>query len=154
MFRPPILILTSGAVSSAVERLVYTERVGGSNPSPPIRTTPQYCGGLVPRRCVRSRFTFSSIRYDVIAGGLSDGGKARGGHFRQCKLITKRGFMRLTLIAMPSTRRPPYAGVAQLVRAPACHAGGRGFEPRNSRHSFISKINELYTSCVESRGVP
>lgn len=24
-----------GAVSSAVERLVYTERVGGSNPSPP-----------------------------------------------------------------------------------------------------------------------
>ena len=27
------------------------------------------------------------------------------------------------------------AGVAQLVRVPACHAGGRGFEPRHSRHS-------------------
>ena len=28
------------------------------------------------------------------------------------------------------------AGVAQLVRASACHAEGRGFEPRLSRHSF------------------
>ena len=25
--------------------------------------------------------------------------------------------------------------VAQLVRAPACHAGGRGFEPLLGRHS-------------------
>ncbi len=34
-----------------------------------------------------------------------------------------------------NTLLPHEAGVAQLVRVPACHAGGRGFEPRHSRHS-------------------
>ena len=32
--------------------------------------------------------------------------------------------------------KAPCGGVAQLVRALACHARGRGFEPRHSRQQF------------------
>src|SRR5690606_4635311 len=43
------------------------------------------------------------------------------------------------------------AGVAQSVRVPACHAGGRGFEPRHSRHSFQYLIS---SSSFSARAAP
>ena len=47
---------------------------------------------------------------------------------------------------------PPFLSfglVVQLVRMPACHAGGRGFEPHPDRHYSLSKLS-CFASVAQS----
>ena len=146
----------TGRLAQLVEHLVYTERVGGSSPSPP--TSLRACARFgwqattVSRREGRAgRSLLRSLRFGKSAAPNPSGARRSPTSF----LRPSHGLRKsspgtcnpgLTCLTPPFKRTPPSrasalcAGVAQLVRASACHAEGRGFEPRHSRHFPLLEI--------------
>jgi hypothetical protein len=66
------------------------------------------------------------------------------------RVASRRGVSRLTPPAQPTICPVQRAVVAQLVRVPACHAGGRGFEPRPPRQSLPSASRASGIACCRA----
>ena len=91
------------------------------------------------------------MRYIHLRGAVSSAGRASRLHRegRRFDPVTAHHFYRFGQSHVDRIRADAYVtqtkcksalgGVAQLVRALACHARGRGFESRHSRHFPVKK---------------
>ena len=118
----------SRGVAQLVAHVLWEHGAGGSNPFTPTRLYPVHVAPW--SRGLRHRPFTAVTRVRIPAESPFCGFRIRPWAFSSVgqsgRLITDWSRVRVP-------EGPPFGPVVQLVRTPACHAGGHGFEPHSGR---------------------
>ena len=127
----------SRGVAQLVAHVLWEHGAGGSSPFTPtkFRSRRRSVDMALWSRGLRHRPFTAVTRVRIPAESPFCGFRIRPWAFSSVgqsgRLITDWSRVRVP-------EGPPSGPVVQLVRTPACHAGGHGFEPHSGRQSFIA----------------
>ena len=152
--------VTLGRLAQRLERLVHTEEVGGSNPPSPtipaaarvFFTTENHRAEVAKRqtRCVQGAVSFRTCGFKSLprhhfptrACSSVDRALPCGGRGREFESRQARHFFALA---------KDHGRLAQMVRASALHAEGRGFESLTAHQTPMNSINPKWSDVLGRR---